>query len=202
VLRSVHFWSSPVPRFPQSLTPILFFLILLSAVYSPLRLHAENLNEILLTAAETGELSAVDEALELGATIDYPHKESGWTALMLSSYYGKKNVVNFLLSKGAEVDARDKVGQTALMAAVSSEKPDMEIIHLLLKHNASVDLQRRKDGWTALMLAVQSDHAAIVKVLLNRKANPKIQNLAGETALDLAFKSKNQDLIEILKVKP
>jgi ankyrin repeat protein len=162
---------------------------------------AETINEIFLETAESGELSAVQHTLELGAVLDYQRTENGWTALMLASYNSHKDIVEFLLSKGAILDVRDKVGQTALMAAVSAEKPDIEIIQLLLKFGTNPNIQRKKDGSTALMLATKSERNDIVKILLANGANPQIQDRSGQTALDIASKNSNLDIIALLKSK-
>ena len=42
---------------------------------------------------------------------------NGWTALMLASNNGHKEIVELLIEKGAEVDRGDEDGWTALMIA-------------------------------------------------------------------------------------
>jgi len=44
-----------------------------------------------------------------------PKINFGETALMFASWYGHKEVVELLLEKGADVNAKDKLGRTALM---------------------------------------------------------------------------------------
>jgi ankyrin repeat protein len=177
----------------------LFLAHLLLLPLLALSLHAETLNEIFLETAESGEIQAVQRSILMGADINVQRKDNGWSALMLAAYNGRRDVVNFLLSKGAEVDIHDKVGQTPLMAAVSPDKPDLEIIRLLLKYGAGVNIQRKKDGWTALMLAAKSEQIPIVKILLEHKADLKIKSLTGETAFDIASKGGAKELTELLK---
>jgi ankyrin repeat protein len=56
-------------------------------------------------------LEAVQAAVELGADLNAAN-EKGLTALHGAAYAGANEVVEFLISKGAAVDAKDKIGQT------------------------------------------------------------------------------------------
>ena len=71
-----------------------------------------------------------------GAKIDEPNIY-GTTPLIIASLAGKTAVVKFLLNKGANVNARDKLGNTPLLAAKKkSLKPQPEIVKLLEKRGA------------------------------------------------------------------
>jgi ankyrin repeat protein len=76
--------------------------------------------------------------------------------------------VNALLNKGADVNAKDKDGKTALMAA--SEKGHTEIVKTLIDNGANVNA-KSKIGSTALMLASLGGHTEIVQLL--KKAGAK-----------------------------
>jgi ankyrin repeat protein len=54
----------------------------------------------------------VASGVEVNATGEY-----GWTALHVASYQGLDEVIKFLASKGAKLDAMDGFGQTALSIA-------------------------------------------------------------------------------------
>jgi ankyrin repeat protein len=172
----------------------LIFLLLLT-----LSSRAETLNEIFLQRAEEGDLKSVKGSLELGASINFQKKESGWTALMLAAYHQENKLVEFLLAKGAHVDVQDKMGQTALMAAVSADKPDIAIIKSLIKYGATLDLQRKNDGATALMLATKGERIEIVKELIKSGAKKFLRNTVGETAGDIAKKMDVKELVELLE---
>lgn len=79
--------------------------------------------------------------IEAGADVNAAD-ESGITPLMVAIESGNISTIKMLLSKGASINAQDTLGRTALMFAVQgiSKKPDVEIIDLLLKSGANVNL--------------------------------------------------------------
>jgi ankyrin repeat protein len=67
-----------------------------------------------------------------------------------------------LLDKGADLEARDQYGATALIIAASEFRT--ELVKLLLGKGANVNTKDR-NGWTALMWATSMGHTQIVKLL-------------------------------------
>ena len=66
------------------------------------------------SAAKVGNVEVLQEFLSHGFPIDV-QDHSGYTALMMASYYGQKDAVKVLLEQGANRCLRDKRGHTALM---------------------------------------------------------------------------------------
>ena len=64
-----------------------------------------------LEGEERSALEAVKLAVELGADVNAANVE-GQTALHAAAFTGVNTMVQFLVDKGAEVDAKDKTGQT------------------------------------------------------------------------------------------
>ncbi len=58
--------------------------------------------------------------------------EAGRTALRMASSNGDREIVKFLLSKNANINAKDKSGRTALRTAAEYGHP--EIVELLRSH--------------------------------------------------------------------
>lgn len=73
--------------------------------------------ELFFSAAKIGNVEVLQEFLSHGFPIDV-QDHSGYTALMMASYYGQKDAVNVLLEQGANRCLRDKRGHTALMGAI------------------------------------------------------------------------------------
>jgi ankyrin repeat protein len=97
------------------------------------------------------------------------------------------------LAEGAEINAKDRSGCTALMRGINNKT----IVKILLKHGANVDAQERH-GETALMLAVRRDRLDIVKLLVENMANLNIKNNGGDTALMMASKGNSTKMVEFL----
>lgn len=73
--------------------------------------------ELFFSAAKVGNIEVLQEFLKHGFPIDI-QDQSGYSALMMASYYGQKDTVKLLLQQGANRCLRDKRGHTALMGAI------------------------------------------------------------------------------------
>lgn len=80
---------------------------------------------------------------------------------------GKLNIVQFLISKGVEVDFLDYYFNSPLMMAAYSG--ELEIIHYLLAKGANINFTSRL-GKTPLSMAVNGNKLEAVKLLLYRGA--------------------------------
>jgi cytohesin len=95
----------------------------------------------------------------------------------------QQSQAELLLAHGADVNAANKNGWTALhQAAAGGSKP---IAELLIKAGARVN-QRDFSGNTPLLLAVSSKHPEVAQLLLESKADPNIRDKNGQTPLDIA----------------
>ena len=77
--------------------------------------------------------------------------------LMQSARLGNYSQVVNALKRGAQVDATDAEGTTALMFA--AQRGATQIVDLLIATGADVDIHRRHFGTTALMFAAAANRA-------------------------------------------
>jgi len=94
-----------------------------------------------------------------------------------------------LLSRGADIDARDAHGQTAVMLAAMAG--DVRVVEWLAAHGADLD-HTAKFGLSALMLAALHGHAEVARVLVAAGATVELTGtgapgFAGQSAHDLAL---------------
>ena len=128
----------------------------------------------LCVAAFKGDLLKVKAivAARPAATVQVVNSVNGpeyqSTALMWASDRGHKEIAEFLINSGANVDAKNKYGYTALMMASVNDRKEM--VELLLSRGANIDATD-EDKSTALMLATERGRATIVQLLLDRGAD-------------------------------
>jgi ankyrin repeat protein len=106
-------------------------------------------------------------------------------------------VVSLLVARGADVRARSKVGETALMDVAA--RGDLAGAKLLLERGADVNAVDHR-GYTALVLAAHFDGDAVelVRLLLAAGADPHAI-AEGETALSLAARRGETEVTRILR---
>ena len=105
-----------------------------------------------------------------------------------------------LLTAGADINARDQHGQTALMNAASDGQ--IEVVRLLADRGADLN-HRAKYGLTAVMLAVVRGHTEVVRILVEAGADlmpvgTGAPGFHGKTATDLARARGDAQLLELL----
>src|SRR6185436_10745571 len=88
------------------------------------------------------------------------------------------NAIRLLAGAGANLDARDAEGRSALMGA--AEADNREAAEFLLKKGSDVNA-KNKNGRTALMQAAYAGNVEMLRLLLSRGADPNVNR--GETAL-------------------
>ncbi|MCK5563622.1 MAG: ankyrin repeat domain-containing protein [Planctomycetes bacterium] len=91
----------------------------------------------------------------------------------------------FLIESGAEVDAQDIHGKTALCYLASDSLGILtELINLLIENGADVN-HRTINGQTPLHNAAENSIAEMVQILLEAGADPTLKDLNGEIAQDV-----------------
>jgi hypothetical protein len=106
-------------------------------------------------------------------------------------------LVHTLIARGADVNARDDGGATALMLAAGRDDPSF--LEPLLAAGANVDAQDSL-GRSALMVAAESFHNEIVKVriLLDAHADVALRDGEGRTALQRLGPEADPELRRLL----
>ncbi len=116
-------------------------------------------------------------------------------ALHRAAKAGNLKGLEAALAAGADVNARDDKGWTALMYVV--DKGYVLLVEPLLTAKADPDV-RAPDGATALFMAAAHGHSEIIPPLMKAGADPSIKGPKGKTATELA-QARYGDLATALK---
>jgi uncharacterized protein len=137
---------------------------------------------LLLSAAGAGNTQLVQELLDRGAPVNYRQPQSEDTPLLLlAGNTEQTDNARILIQRGADVNARNWMGQTALFHAATGTNTGM--IELLVAHGADPNI-RDGEGRTALTTASSLCQYWNIKALLTHGADPLIRNNRGRTALE------------------
>ena len=147
-------------------------------------------------AVTANDVSAVDGFIAAGIDPNVKDEETGSTALILAATHDQLDVVEVLLRDGANLNAKDMGGYTALLRAL--EKKNDAIAELLLAQpNLEVNAQGFS-GMSALTWYVWRGNERNVQTLLERGANPNLSDADGDTPLHGAAQRGNVKLLEML----
>ena len=139
--------------------------------------------EFIMDSALNGNIEAIALALEAGINPDLTD-ENGRTPLMLAAFNGHTEIAERLLEAGARVDLRDSTNRTAFMFACTG--PNLKLVTLLHRRGGKINDIDSHESWTPLMFAATEGHRDVVQYLLSNGANPKAEDVDGETAATFA----------------
>eukprot|EP00444_Apocalathium_aciculiferum_P040542 CAMPEP_0183528058 /NCGR_PEP_ID=MMETSP0371-20130417/22465_1 /TAXON_ID=268820 /ORGANISM="Peridinium aciculiferum, Strain PAER-2" /LENGTH=468 /DNA_ID=CAMNT_0025727621 /DNA_START=39 /DNA_END=1441 /DNA_ORIENTATION=+ len=141
-------------------------------------------------ASRNGHVAITSFLLERNAQIV---SKRGLNALGNSVHQGYAEVVDILLQARASANARER-NETPL--GVATVQGHLEVVKVLLAHKADV-LASTADGSTALHLATQDNHVAVVEALLGDSPQAvRRKTQRGLSALDLAEQKGHNELAD------
>ncbi|HET9218537.1 MAG TPA: ankyrin repeat domain-containing protein [Terriglobia bacterium] len=162
----------------------------------------------LLAVARTGIVEAADLLIKAGAKVDSRDKFGGQTPLMWATARRHPKMMQFLISKGADVNARgtardyqrhvqaegrpknlDSGGFTSLLYA--ARENCLECVKVLLAAGADIDLPD-PDGVSPLLLSIMNANWDISKHLILSGADVNQWDIFGEAPLFTVLGNRNQ----------
>jgi ankyrin repeat protein len=123
----------------------------------------------------------VKAALDDGANIEARLELGGDTSLMLAAYHGNLECVKFLVSRGANVNAKSPGGWTALNDAVISR--NLACVKFLVSQGADVNATATIADVSVLAQAIYTHKIDCVKYLVTKGADVNAKNRHGWTPL-------------------
>ncbi len=200
----------------------LFIFILIGGLFAAKSLFAQSLHP-LLTAIKNNDVAKVNSLLKDNA-VAAANDDDGDNALMYAALYSTVECMEKLLQKGADPNAKNKLGETAILwcshdiektnlllkykADVNSKTTDgntaflaacvgnnqSEMIKLLLKHGADPNLVNNKKATSLMRVAIYGD-TVTARILLDRGVDINAKNNDDETALVVAIRSDNKEMM-------
>lgn len=157
-------------------------------------------------ACQFGDIELISELVNGINVNDYIH---GQTPLIISSQFGRHDSLEYLISIGADLESKNKLGVTALM--YSAANGDYNIVELLLDNNANIE-NINHAGQTALFMAcldlynetLNKKNNSIVKcidLLIKNGANLDHKDNNGNTVLSVACIDQDELLVLLLVEK-
>jgi ankyrin repeat protein len=191
--------ASDVPRWREAVGPLVLLGIGLGLVALRVMVEpngADGLrSQALFDAAQSGNLAALQKAIDGGTSVNAAESGSGLTLLMWAARRNHADEVEWLLAHGADLEARSGYG-TALGATLSvGDAADM--VRLLLAHGADPN-GCAQNGYTPLMCAATDGDAASAGMLIRAGARVDVRDRDGNTALALARELGHDEVVRLL----
>jgi ankyrin repeat protein len=157
------------------------------------RAQADPPGNALVAAIQRGTVGEVERLLRTGANPNVVDAD-GIPALMTATVFANAEMVDVLLKHGADANRVGPAAATALLWAV----PDADKVRLLVAHGANVNARSETERTPLLVAASYPRTVNLLRLLLDRGADLRAQDRAGSTALSLAIRSADIDVVRFL----
>jgi uncharacterized protein len=167
------------------------FLLSVALAISSVPISAQQVYEDLIVAVANDRADEVKRLLARGmdpSSVD-PH---GDPLLFIAARAGYRATVDVLLAAKANVNAKNRFGDTPLMVAALNGR--LEIVRRLRMQGAELEPR----GWTPLIYAATGGHDDVVAYLLDQGANINAQSPNGTTALMMAVRESRASTFDLL----
>jgi hypothetical protein len=147
-------------------------------------------------AVNPGHVKILSLLIEHGADMEGKSRTiNGGTPLNRAAWYGRLEVGQCLLDRGANIDGRDSDGHTPLIHAVL--EGHVEFARMLLEHGAAVDARGSHDR-TSLHWAIQREKPQLVQLLLEHGADVNVRDERDHTPFKSASLCGSQEIVELM----
>ncbi len=155
--------------------------------------------ETLLDAISAGHEEKVQAILQENP--DYANAEQDWvnhwTVLHTAAAEGRATITEMLLNAGANINARNKEGETPLFWAV--RKCHAHVVEVLLAQNADINAAESNNLRTPLHEAVLHGHREITGMLQAKGADLALKDKLGRTPLTIAVELGHTEIADLLR---
>ncbi|HAZ46119.1 MAG TPA: hypothetical protein DDW76_09110 [Cyanobacteria bacterium UBA11369] len=149
----------------------------------------------LITAISNKNKNLVTLLVNCGARVNERMESKNVCPLHRASAIGCRDICEFLIARGADVNAEGQYGKTPLHLA--TQFGHLNTVELLLECGANINALDT-EGRSALFAAAQRNRPQIMELLLSRGAEVNLTDKLGYTPLCLAFQQSGGD--EIVRI--
>jgi len=146
-------------------------------------------------AVEKGSLTKAKVILTIHPKFVKSHDEDGRTRLHKAALKNRKEVVELLVAKDAELNAQDRYGFTPLHYAAQRGHP--EVAQLLIAEGADPGKRNHYD-YTPLHWAAVNGHKDIIEILMDHGSDVFAPDRNGETPAQLAYEYGHIEIVDLL----
>ena len=161
---------------------------------------------LLTEALVRGSAEIFRTLVDKGANVNAARERYGDTPLMIAVAMQRMAAVKLLISRGANIRAKDTDGKSVLhwlVCNTSSKDENIKLLQLLLDNNADYNGQAKslvgfRNDSTPLMCAVRRDFHKSVNTLLAKQPDVNRKDQGGHTALYYATEKNNLEMVKAL----
>ncbi|OWV64659.1 hypothetical protein ATY76_20270 [Rhizobium sp. R339] len=145
-------------------------------------------------AVHAGNVATVRTMLAAEPSLATSVDEYRFQPIHLLDMYFEREILELLLTNGADINARNDEGITILHIVT-----DPEAVNILIEKGADIEARDNR-GRTPLIVQLdnQQNGPDVVAALLENGANPNAKDDSGMTALDIARQTGDADLVALI----
>jgi ankyrin repeat protein len=154
--------------------------------------------EAFLDAVGRNDIEVVKEYLNTGTDVNqmyYSPKHIQLAPLHMAAMLGNKEMIDLLLSNGAEINIKNPDGITPLQYAIFTERH--EPVKLLIEKGADINNKGFR-GATPLHDAVLNNQKEIAEMLIKAGADVNAEMTTAIKPIDMARKLNHGELVDLL----
>lgn len=148
-------------------------------------------------ASNTLELFTYLESLKINPAVIGANGENALHALARKP--NQKEIINYFISKGVDINKVDSDGNTPFMNAAAANA-DVELLTALVGSVKNIN-QVNKKGASALSLAIRSNTPAVVNLLLSNGADVNVVDADGNNLVAYLIDAYNAQRLEAFEAK-
>lgn len=153
----------------------------------------------IFSVVRNGNLEEVKQLIENNKDLIDEKNQNDCIPLHYSSYYGHKEINEYFIQKGADMNARSDEGETPLHYAIYGER--LEVIRLLIKKGADIHIRCIRGRTPFHVVSRENGNVEIGKLLIENGADLNSKDNYGRTPLAYSAFRRHQAFVRLLLEK-